>query len=115
MVLFGIPNCDTVKKAIEWLKENNIAFTFHDYKKQGIDAATLKKWSNQVGWEILLNKKSSTWRGLADATQAATTNQKKAVEVMVQNPTIIKRPVIETDGNILAIGFDEEKYRAAFL
>ena len=115
MVLFGIPNCNTVKKATEWLKANNISYTFHDYKKVGIDAPTLKNWSSQVGWEILVNKKGTTWRGLEDATQAATTNQKKAIEVMVQNPSVIKRPVIETDGKILAIGFDEEKYKAAFL
>lgn len=114
MVLFGIPNCNTVKKATEWLKENNIPYTFHNYKKEGINPATLKNWSSQVGWQILVNKKGTTWRGLEDATQAATTDQKKAIEVMIQNPSIIKRPVIETDGRILAIGFDEEKYRSAF-
>ncbi len=115
MVLFGIPNCNTVKKATDWLKENNITYHFHDYKKQGIDAATLKSWCSQVGWEILLNKKGTTWRGLDGATQAATTNQKKAVQVMIENPSIIKRPVIEHDGKILAIGFDTDKYKAAFL
>jgi arsenate reductase len=115
MVLFGIPNCNTVKKATEWLNANDISYTFHDYKKQGIDSATLKNWSSQVGWEILVNKKGTTWRALDDATQAATTNQKKAIELMIQNPSIIKRPVIETEGKILAIGFDEEKYKAAFL
>jgi arsenate reductase len=114
MVLFGIPNCNTVKKATDWLKANNISYTFHDYKKLGIDAATLKNWSSQVGWEILLNKKGTTWRELDAATQAATTNQKKAIEVMVKHTSAIKRPVITQDDKILAIGFDEEKYKTAF-
>ena len=115
MVLFGIPNCNTVKKASDWLKEKNINYEFHDYKKQGIDSATLKKWCSQVGWEILVNKKGTTWRGFEHDIQATITNQKSAIALMLEKPSLIKRPVIETEGKILAIGFDEAKYEAAFL
>lgn len=109
MTVYGIPNCNSVKKAIDWLNKAAIPFNFHNYKKQGITAAKLNSWSKQVGWEKLLNKKGTTWRQLSAEQQAAVTNQKTAVQTMQENPSIIKRPVIEYEGK-LVVGYDEALY-----
>lgn len=109
-IIYGIPNCDTVKKALTWLNDHKISYEFHDYKKAGITAARLKSWSSQVGWESFLNKKSTTWRGLDAATQASITNEKAAIKLLVEHTSGIKRPVIEKDGSVVAIGFDADLY-----
>lgn len=109
MKVYGIPNCSTVKKALDWLKNNETQFEFHDYKKQGITKDKLKEWSKQVGWEKLLNKKGTTWRALSPEEQQKVTNQKAAIEVMIGKPSIIKRPVIEADGKLI-VGFDDAEY-----
>jgi Spx/MgsR family transcriptional regulator len=104
--VYGIPNCDTIKKALNWLKDNKIAVTFHDYKKEGISQKKLSDWCKLVGWETLLNKKSATWRGLSAEQQAGIINQAAAIELMMENNSIIKRPVVEVGKKIL-VGFNE--------
>jgi len=113
--VYGIPNCNTVKKALNWLDEHNTTYRFHNYKKEGITAGKLKSWGQQVGWEILLNKKGSTWRGLDADTQATIINEKAAIELMAASTSIIKRPVIEKDDTIVTVGFDEKEYETLFL
>jgi arsenate reductase len=108
--LYGIPNCDTVKKARTWLDKQGIAYDFHDYKKQGIDAATLKRWCAEFGFERVLNQKGTTWRNLDDAQRADMT-QAKAIKLMQECPSIIKRPLLDT-GKRRLLGFSEAEYKA---
>lgn len=114
ITMYGIPNCDTIKKARTWLNDHGIAFDFHDYKKSGIDADTLKGWSAQVGWEKLLNKAGTTFRKLPD-TDKANIDEGKAIDLMVANPSMIKRPVLAGHGNQPLVGFKPEHYEAAFV
>lgn len=107
MIIYGIKNCDTVKKALTWLNEKGVGFEFHDYKKEGVAEEKLKNWCQQVGWEILLNKKGTTWRKLNEAEQVSVTNEATAIKIMMNNTSIIKRPVLEKAGKVLAVGFDE--------
>lgn len=111
--IYGIRNCDTMKKAFAWLDDHGVSYDFHDYKKSGIDAARLKSWSQQVGWEVLLNTRGTTWRKLAPAQQA-NLDEAKALKLMRENPSLIKRPVLET-GRDLLVGFDAERYRSMLL
>jgi arsenate reductase len=114
MTVYGIPNCNTVKKAIDWLKQNESDFAFHDYKKKGITAGKLREWSRELGWEKLVNKKGTTWRMLPPEVQQKITSEKAAIELMIEKPSVIKRPVIE-GGNKLVIGFDEAVYKSTFV
>lgn len=114
MTVYGIKNCNTVKSALDWLKKNKIEFDFHDYKSKGITEAKLKAWSKQVGWESLVNKRGTTWRQLDEATQKKITSEKAAIALMLEKTSVIKRPLIEEDGKVLALGFDEQEYRRAF-
>ncbi len=107
--VYGIPNCDTVKKAINWLIQNELPFEFHDYKKEGVQAAALKKWCRAKGWETIFNKRSSTWKTLEKEQQLSINTQADAIALMLEHNSIIKRPVIESEGEILA-GFDEKEY-----
>lgn len=111
--VYAIPNCNTVKKALDWLQKNKIAYEFHDYKKKGITATVLTNWCKQVGWETLVNKKGATWRQLTPDVQASITTQKAAIALMMEKTSIIKRPLIEENGKILALGFDETEYKKA--
>ncbi|MCW3107731.1 MAG: ArsC family reductase [Segetibacter sp.] len=111
MKVYGIPNCNTVKKAIDWLISNDSEFEFHDYKKKGITIEKLQEWSKEVGWEKLVNKKGTTWRTLPAEQQKKVTNEKSAIELMMEKPSVIKRPVIEA-GRKLIVGFDEEEYQS---
>lgn len=111
--IYGIPNCDTMKKARAWLAEHAIEAAFHDYKKSGIDQARLESWCRAVGWEVLLNRAGTTFRRLPDADKE-TLDQAKAVALMLAQPSLIKRPVLEHDGGKLLVGFKPEAYRAAF-
>jgi arsenate reductase (glutaredoxin) len=111
MIVYGIKNCDTVKKALTWLKANKITFQFHDYKTEGITAAKLKAWCEQVGWESLLNKKGTTWRKLDEATQASVTNESVAIRIMMSHTSIIKRPLMEEGNKVVVLGFDEGEYK----
>jgi arsenate reductase len=110
MVVYGIKNCNTVKTALDWLKKKNVAFDFHDYKAKGITEAKLKEWSKQVGWESLVNKRGTTWRQLDEATQARIKNETAAIALMKEKTSVIKRPLIEKDGKVVVLGFDEEEY-----
>lgn len=111
--VYGIPNCDTVKKATAWLKKNRIEFVFHDFKQETIPDQQLKSWCDALGWETVLNKKSSTWRALDPATQAGINNNRSAIRLMKANMSIIKRPVLEKNGDI-QVGFDEATYSTIF-
>jgi arsenate reductase len=108
--LYGIKNCDTMKKAWTWLDQHGLAYDFHDYKKQGIDRATLEGWARQVGWETLLNRAGTTFRKLPDADKQGL-DQGKAVALMLAQPSMIKRPVLAVDGRLL-VGFKPEAYAA---
>jgi arsenate reductase len=113
-IVYGIPNCDTVKKSLTWLNNHKIPYKFHDYKKEGITAAKLKTWSGQTGWESFLNKKSTTWRGLDAKTQASITTEKAAIKLMTESTSIIKRPVIEKGDTVVTVGFNEAVYEKLF-
>ncbi len=110
ITLYGIPNCDTVKKARTYLDARGVAFHFHDYKKAGIEAADLERWSAQVGWEKLLNKAGTTFKKLSDADKADI-DEKKAIALMLANPSMIKRPVVEGGASLL-VGFKPDIYDA---
>jgi Spx/MgsR family transcriptional regulator len=108
--LYGIPNCDTVKKARAWLAEHGVAATFHDFKKQGVPQAELDTWLADLGWEVLLNRKGTSWRKLDDATRAAVVDVASARALMLQSPSVIKRPVVQWPGGALTVGFDPQVF-----
>jgi len=110
--LFGIPNCDTVKKSKKWLDSRGIKYDFHDYKKQGISKKQLAEWCKHVEWETLLNKRSRTWKEVSEKDQS-NISQTKAISLMQQHPTLIKRPVTQK-GKIITVGFDEKIYKANY-
>ncbi|TKT72989.1 ArsC family reductase [Afipia massiliensis] len=109
--IYGIKNCDTMKKARAWLDKHGIDYNFHDYKAEGIDKDRLARWSNVAGWEVLLNRAGTTFRKLPDADKANLT-EKKAMALMLAQPSMIKRPVLEIGGKLL-VGFKPESYAAA--
>lgn len=113
ITLYGISNCDTMKKARKWLDGKGIAYDFHDYKKAGADADRLTGWAGAVGWETLLNRRGTTFRKLSDADKADI-DEAKAVRLMVENPSMIKRPVVETGEGDPLVGFDEATWSARF-
>jgi arsenate reductase len=106
--MYGIPNCNTIKKAKDTLTAQGVDFEFHNYKKEGVDTATLESWCSQVGWKTLLNQRGTTWRKLS-AEDKADINQSKAIELMCVYPSMIKRPVLDT-GNQIIVGFDADVY-----
>lgn len=111
-VMFGISNCDTIKKARSWLQANDIDFVFHDFRKQGIETVLIQRWIDEVGATVLLNKRGTTWRKLsAETQQLADTDQ--LASLLADNPTLIKRPVLQKDGQI-TVGFSESKYAEVF-
>lgn len=107
--LYGISNCNTVKKAKDWLQDNNIEFQFHDYRKQGLNAELLESFEAVLGWEKLLNKQSTSWRKLTD-DQKANISKQTALQFMLETPTLIKRPVLDT-GEKMIIGFKADNYQ----
>jgi Spx/MgsR family transcriptional regulator len=113
--LYGIPNCNSVKKARTWLEAHNIAYHFHDYKKEGVTRSKLTQWCRQVGWQSLLNQNGTTWRALDDSIKTSVANQSGAIALMAEHTSVIKRPVIEQDDKIVVIRFDEVKYEELFL
>lgn len=112
ITMYGIKNCDTIKKARTWLDSNGIAFAFHDYKASGIDAATVRRWVDEHGWEVILNRAGTTYRALPDADKQGI-DADKAVALMVANPSMIKRPVLDL-GDRRLVGFKPDAYTAAF-
>jgi arsenate reductase len=113
MKLYGIPNCDTVKKARAWLVEHGLEAEFHDYKKQGVPIDALKKAAGQLGWEALINKKGPTWRKQPDEVKAAVTSEKAAFEFLKATSSAIKRPLLEING-VYHLGFSAEQYQDIF-
>ncbi|MEA3262994.1 MAG: arsenate reductase [Pseudomonadota bacterium] len=111
LILYGIPNCDTVKKARTWLDARGLAYSFHDYKKAGADPARLAGWCDAAGWDKVLNRAGTTFKKLPEADKA-NLDQAKAVALMAANPSCIKRPVVEHPGGIL-VGFKEAEWAAA--
>jgi arsenate reductase len=114
IIVYGIKNCNTVKSALEWLDKKNVAYDFHDYKKKGVTAQMLKTWSDQRGWEALVNKRGTTWRQLDADIQNSVKDVGSAIALMVDKPSVIKRPLIEGDGKVVALGFDEDSYSRIF-
>jgi len=114
--VYGIPNCNTVKKARTWLEENSIPYTFHDYKKKGITAEKISSWLLHYPWEKLVNKAGTTWKQLLDEEKATVTDEKSATDLMIVKNSVIKRPLIEDEtGKVVALGFLEEEYKRIFL
>lgn len=111
--VYGIPNCDTVKKAITWLKDHNVAYEFHDYKKLGISEAKLEEWLTQVPYDKLVNRAGTTFKKLTDEEKAKITDNASAIALMLEKTSVIKRPVVESD-KILAMGFKAEEYENIF-
>jgi arsenate reductase len=105
--VYGIPNCDMIKKTTSWLQEHKLAFEFHDYRKEGISTEKLADWCKQKGWETIFNKRSTTWKELPASVQNTITNEKEAIKIMAEHTTIIKRPVIEKNGKLVAVGFTD--------
>jgi arsenate reductase (glutaredoxin) len=114
MILFGIANCDTVKKARAWLTQNDITVEFHDYKKLGLDATTAQVWLQQVDWQTLINRKGLTWRGLDEARKLQVVDNASALALMLEKTSVIKRPVLVRDASVLHIGFDAASYSKIF-
>jgi arsenate reductase len=112
ITLYGIPNCDTVKKARGWLDHAGVAYAFHDYKKAGPDATTLNHWADEVGWDVLLNRAGTTFKKLADPDKV-NIDRAKAIALMIANPSMIKRPVVEGAGALL-VGFKPDDWAKHF-
>lgn len=112
MKLYGIPNCNTVKKARDWLDAKNIAYEFHDFKKQGIDEGTIHNWLTQYPWEKLINRAGLTWRGLDEAAKSSVTDNASATALMQAKTSVIKRPILEKNNQVLALGFSENEYQS---
>lgn len=111
--LHGIPNCDTVKKARTWLEQNGVAYTFHDFKKAGLDETMVQAWLRDVDWETLVNRKGTTWRALTDERKAAVADARTAQSLMIETPSVIKRPVLQHAGRT-HVGFSDALYRQIF-
>ena len=112
VTLYGIPNCDTVKKARKWLDNHGLDYQFHDFRKDGLSEADLNLWCDALGWEQVLNKRSTSWRALDDADKTGL-DQAKAVQLMLASPTLVKRPVLAKDG-VFKTGFKDADYQAFF-
>ncbi|WP_147199141.1 ArsC family reductase [Pantoea sp. CCBC3-3-1] len=111
LTMYGIKNCDTIKKARKYLEARGVNYQFHDYRADGLDAALLQKFIDQLGWEALLNTRGTTWRKLSEETRSAVNNAAAAREVMLENPAMIKRPLLcSADGSML-LGFSENAYQ----
>lgn len=108
--VYGIPNCDTVKKARAWLTGQGVDYQFHDFKKQGVPAERLPAWIEAAGWEKLVNRQGTTWRKLDAATQAAVHDAASAAALMVAQPSVIKRPVVEWASGATTVGFDAARW-----
>ena len=111
ITIYGIKNCDTMKKARAWLDKNKIEYAFHDYKTVGIDRERLERWSKKVGWETLLNRAGMTFRKLPEKDKDGIT-ESKAMKLMLAQPSMIKRPVLDLGGGKLLVGFKPDEYKA---
>jgi arsenate reductase (glutaredoxin) len=113
VTIYGIKNCDTMKKAFAWLDKRGVDYAFHDYKNAGVDRERLERWSKKVGWEILLNRGGLTFKKLPDGHKEGLT-ERKAIALMLAQPSMIKRPVLDLGGGKLLVGFKPEVYNEAF-
>ena len=114
ITIYGIKNCDTMKKARAWLDQHGVKYVFHDYKTAGIERAKLEGWAKKAGWDVLLNKAGTTFRKLPEADKEGL-NEKKAIALMLDQPSMIKRPVLDLGGGKLLVGFKPELYAQALL
>lgn len=112
-VIFGIENCDQVRKARRWLRDHGIEARFHDVRREGLGDAALRRWLATISWDILLNRRGQTWRALGDARRAAVVDADTAIAAMLAEPTLIKRPVVEANGRVL-VGFSEPAFESFF-
>lgn len=113
LALYGIPNCDTVKKARGWLDATAVPYRFHDFKKTGVPPDALSRWIGQLGWEALLNRKGSTWRGLDETLRVGVVDQVSAERLLQAHPSLIKRPVVEWPAGEVTVGFDPDRFAEA--
>jgi arsenate reductase len=113
-IVYGIPNCDTVKKARVWLEEHGVEFEFHDFRKAGVSAPLIEGWLKDVPLESLLNRRGTTWRGLPDDTKAAADSKAGAIALMIDKPSVIKRPVVVVSGRVKTLGFSADQYASLF-
>lgn len=111
MTVYGITNCDTVRKARAWLANEGVAYEFHDFMKQGVPPEPLARWTRELGWEKLVNRQGTTWRKLDPAVQADVRDAASASTLMLAQPSVIKRPVVEWDGGEVTVGFNEAQWR----
>ena len=111
VMLYGIPNCDTVKKARAWLAAHGVAHEFQDFKKQGVPVLQVNQWIATTGWEKLLNRRGPTWRKLDEVTQTGVVDAASAIKVMVANSSVIKRPVVQWPGGQITVGFDADAWQ----
>jgi Spx/MgsR family transcriptional regulator len=112
ITIYGIKNCDTMKKAFAWLDKHKVEYAFHDYKSKGIDKAKLEAWAKKAGWETVINRAGTTFKKLPDKDKESVT-EKKAIALMLAQPSMIKRPVLELSGGKILVGFKPEEYAAA--
>jgi arsenate reductase (glutaredoxin) len=114
ITVYGIPNCDQIKKTLGWFRAAGVAIEFHDYKKHGINAETLRDWFAITDWQVFVNRAGTTWRKLPDSTKAAVISAESAIAVLVEFPSIIKRPVVTigTSGQSLIVGFNPDRFDA---
>lgn len=113
MIIYGIPNCDTVRKSRKWLTEYDLDFTFHDFRKNGLDEAKLRGWCDELGWEALLNKRGTTWRKLPEKTKNSVTEE-SAISLMLEHVAMIKRPVLETPRGTI-VGFNNAYWQRTLI
>lgn len=114
MKLYGISNCNTVKKARTWLEQHDVEIQFHDFKKHGLTPELAQRWLKQMGWEKLINRSGLTWRGLPDEQKQSIKDNAAALQLMLEKPSVIKRPLLEQDGKLLHLGFDAASYQKIF-
>lgn len=112
MVVYGIPNCNTVKKALDWIRAKEIPYEFHDFKKKSVTAEKLTEWFNTFGWEKVINKNGLTFKKLSKEEQAEINSPEQAIAYLTQNTSAIKRPIVEQNGKAILLGFNEENYQA---
>ena len=113
IILYGIPNCDTVRKARAWLDQHGVAYRFHDFKKAGVTPELLAAWVDAASWEALVNRRGTTWRGLSEAQRDAVVDADSAIALMAESPSIIKRPVLSASG-LVHVGFSADMYAQIF-
>jgi len=110
-VVYGIPNCDTVKRARAWLEDRGVVHRFHDFKKGGVPVDLMARWMDRLGWESLLNRQGTTWRKLDDATKAGVTDAESARAVMVAHASVIRRPIVEWPNGDITVGFTHDAFK----